>query len=245
VTLSSEQAEGLITSKAPEVGDLGGFGLEPNASEWTPDPSAYNPELWAAYQKTIQSPMQERIRVGKHANIIDSDLSGSETAQVLRVLNSAGLEGFLSENPLGGIRLTKDSVLAKDGILAQYDVKTQEIFVNTARAEKTWGNAFTKDNTPSTISSTASTRLEALSGSLLHEATHHLIYQKIWATELETIVRIAAKKGVPITRRAKKDWHEYFCETLSAYHYHPKILETRDPVGFAMIRQVRSILRLP
>jgi SPP1 gp7 family putative phage head morphogenesis protein len=251
ITLDQEEAEARgISTKPPTVQPLEGFGATPDLETgfpkaFTPDKTKYHPQLWAAYEKAVESRMQERIRVGRHANIIDSDLSSSETAQVLRVLNSAGLEGFLSENPLGGIRLTKDSVLAKDGILAQYDVKRKEIIINTARAESTWGNALTKDNTPGTISSTATTRLESLAGSLLHETGHHLIYQKIWATELETIVRTAAKEGVPMTRRAKKDWQEYFCETLSAYHYHPKILETRDPIGFAMIKQVRNVLRLP
>jgi SPP1 gp7 family putative phage head morphogenesis protein len=54
ITLSKEQAEEQgIASTAPSVGDLGGFGLEPNVNEWKPDPKAYDPELWAAYQKTL------------------------------------------------------------------------------------------------------------------------------------------------------------------------------------------------
>jgi SPP1 gp7 family putative phage head morphogenesis protein len=67
VTLSNEQAQELgvssdlspsgaalgSRSKAPEVGDLGGFGLEPSASEWTPNAASYDPELWAAHKRSL------------------------------------------------------------------------------------------------------------------------------------------------------------------------------------------------
>jgi Phage Mu protein F like protein len=56
ITLSSDQANARgITEKIPEVQALTGFGHIPGEHDFTPDPSKYDPRLWAARQKDISS----------------------------------------------------------------------------------------------------------------------------------------------------------------------------------------------
>jgi SPP1 gp7 family putative phage head morphogenesis protein len=51
ITFTREQAQARgISSKAPDVVVPDGFGHPPNAREWQPDPSKYDPALWAAHR---------------------------------------------------------------------------------------------------------------------------------------------------------------------------------------------------
>lgn len=104
ITLSQEQAEELgISSSAPTVGDLGGFGLEPNTNEWKPKESAYDPELWAAYQKTI-TPITGALGtpVSAALELPKSGVISKAARTTLDAIDSVHGDGVLPKIPLTG-----------------------------------------------------------------------------------------------------------------------------------------------
>jgi hypothetical protein len=183
----------------------------------------------------------EQIQSGVHAQNITTTLSKKRTRAILRVLNAAGLEEYLKHFPLGQIGFV---VFEDPTLMAFYSPSTKTLLVNSQRANNTFGTTFAAGRTE-TVSAGAATKDEALARSLLHEMGHHLFYSSIFSTNLESEIRQAFETAKPISIRASRNWQEWLSECFTAFHFENLALQKHDPVGYAMIEQVRKELKLP
>jgi hypothetical protein len=183
----------------------------------------------------------ERIRPTIHSAEILLTISKQRTQRIFRVLNSAGLEPYLRNHPLGQIALADFN---DPRFLGFYDISAKAVWVNVKRAESTYGQVFLAGQIK-TISSAASTRDQAIARSLLHEAAHHLKFSSLVGTHFESLIRETFKIGQPISIRAGSDWKEYFVECLLAFHFHQREFLSHDSLGYDMILNIRKALELP
>jgi hypothetical protein len=193
---------------------------------------------------TVSDVREERIRQGVQYQVGVSQLSARDTQTVLRGFNQAGLVDYLKTRPLQELSFAPLPQPQKGFLAAQYDEIEARLIVHPTRPAQTYKQAF-KPQTLETFSQTARNRLEALKFSAIHEIGHHLLAdlrnRPGWLARLQQ----AAKKGLPISRRAAVDWEEYFCECFSAYTFNPRALQAFDPVGYAIIKAAREELKLP
>jgi hypothetical protein len=192
---------------------------------------------------------REQIQIGIHVNAIQTVLTRSDTKRVLRAINQAGADTYLRDHPLEHL-LIVPTIEGEDhftlGVYRRRIDLSASIVLNANRSRSSYGQPRTLNALPSTISSLAANKLEALQRSLLHELGHHLIATSIKTTALESLVLQARKAGGRVSQRAddRHNWQEYFCECFVAHTFEHDLLFMKDPAGFAMMVDIRERLGL-
>lgn len=247
VTFSVQQAENRVTQTLPDQPPLEGFGRPPGREAWSPRPEDYHPALWAAYERNSRDAApgvrEERIRRGVQYQEGVSRLSKSETEEVLRGLNQAGLTEYLKTRPLTELSFKPLPQPRKGFLAGQYDEIEQRLTVHSSRPSDTYRQDF-RPIKLAAFSETAIDAIQAIKYSMVHEVGHHILgdlrLRSGWLGRIEQ----AFAKGGRISQRAAYDWEEYFCECFVAFMFNPGALRVFDPDGHAMIRAAREELKL-
>lgn len=186
---------------------------------------------------------QERIQKGVQFMEGDSSLPVVQTRRVYRALNQAGVTQYLRQNPLKELSIENLAQPTKGFLAGQYDELEKRLALHSSRPPGSFGQPL-KPKTLEAFSQTAPDALQALKYSLIHEVGHHLLTdlrtRQGWLERLEQ----AYAQGNRISIRAGFNYEEYFCECFAAHTFNPSALQALDPVGYAIIEDVKKELEL-
>lgn len=87
---------------------------------------------------------------------------------------------------------------------------------------------------------------EGLEMTTVHEYGHHIHLQGGKGTVVDNIVKSAWEKGADfVSKYAREDYQEWFAESLSAYHYYPRMwMEKFAPKSLKMVEDVLKASKL-
>lgn len=181
----------------------------------------------------------EQFQEGKHVdNLTVEDVSLTQARFILRGATRARLTDFLTDHPLAALTL---HALSSRFTTGQYTPDTRALELNTARAGRTFGRTEPIGRVAA-VSAWGTTKEEAMQMSFVHELGHHLLERHPPAFELA----LAAARRLevsPVSLRARFDWQEHFCETLTAFTFFRMELMRHDPVGHKMVQELHATLR--
>ena len=178
------------------------------------------------------------IEVGIHARSFYSALPEAPTREVLQALcGDSRLLNFLARYPLG--RLEFSGRLPEPTWLGSYHRESRDLTVNSVRSPATYGAEFYLPGLLS-VSAAGNTLVEAMQRSLYHELGHLILDAAGPETGRQVRRLMGSGRTTPISRRARRDPDEYFCETFTAYRFEDQLAD-RDPEGYHM---VEAILRM-
>lgn len=186
----------------------------------------------------------EQVREGVHFGQLVVEPGKQSVRRILQRLDAARLTSFLAVHPLSRIDVLQDFRRPEiprlfHETLALYERRQQRVYLNYGRPLWTFGEDFAP-GTNLSMSSTGKDREDAVGRSLVHEVGHHLL--NVGGEAMVASAKLAAQKGHPISDRARRNWQEYFCETLCAEVFHPDALREFDPIGYAMLEEVRLLM---
>lgn len=228
-----------IRTRAPHVAAAHGFGLAPTQGEWKPSPAEYAPELWKQHQKNAARKPPAALKEGVHfAKLEQGDLKGPELEQVLLAARKARLVEFLARKPLSELGFARQ--LGNTSDLGQYWATSRKLGVRTGRRADNFGQEFAPGVMWS-ISKTASSRIDAIRRTFVHELGHHLHFTA--GSDADKVVRNAFQdpNSKPLTRYGGTVHYEYFAESFAAWVFHRGDLRRHDPVGYRMVREVLAL----
>ncbi len=175
--------------------------------------------------------------------LVGRGLSKSATRDLLRAVSDAGLEPLLRANPLDNLVLKK-TIGGSNGtyVSRRGGAPHAELRVRTSRPPHTYGKPFVAGASWS-VSSAATTSLEAMQRTLVHELAHHAhrtggdavdaAIKKAWAAALE--------KNAFVTQYAGTSAGEYFAESFAAFHFENAALRAQDPEGAKLVERVLKL----
>lgn len=178
------------------------------------------------------------IEVGVHARSFYSALPERPTKDVLQALRGdIRLLGLFERHKLGRVEFS--GRLPMPNWLGSYEPQSRDVIVNAFRSPATYGQEFGQPELHS-VSSAGSNLVEAMQRSLYHELGHSILDAAGPETEHQVDRLLWSGRAMPVSRRARRDPGEYFCETFAAYRFEDGLAD-KDPNGYDM---VEAILRM-
>ena len=206
----------------------------------------YNAGLWESFLKSIGA--APRLRPGDGIGDVSSSLSDAKTKEVLSAITDAKLDGFLRVKQIANLEITP---VFNTGRL-DLDLATGLTFPpGSPGYPRILVKAFTRpDHLPfdknlepgvSNVVAVMKSPVSYMKNVLVHELGHHVIF------EGDDGVRVIIQQAFqatssPVSVYGGYDWQEYFCESLAAHTYYPKILRRFDKIGYIMVTEVLKLL---
>jgi hypothetical protein len=170
-----------------------------------------------------------------------SDISETETKNVLQVFETSAIAAFLRTNPFRCLSLRQEVKFQDQKVFGLYSYQTSEAEICVSRASNEYGVTYQHQRFWS-VSSLANTALQAVQITCLHETGHHI---HAYLREID-LQQFAQTMLVPRTNALSQYGMsrnlEYFAECFAAYVFKRTELLMDDLLGYAMIE--RALTRL-
>lgn len=202
------------------------------------------------------SSLQHEPIEGDQVEEVVNELSTQEKDQILSVVDRLGINDWLAKNPIKKVEILgsfqKDDIpLGSQSSVGYYAWADDMIRLNGGRPPSSYGKPLNEGISHS-ISSTGKNLVQAMQMTLLHETGHRQTHRlpggiqdeirKAYDVNRARLRDPMEDRGF-ITKRANKDWREYFGECMAAYVFYGPELAVRDPEGYAVVQKALDWFR--
>jgi hypothetical protein len=179
------------------------------------------------------------------ANQLESVLDEAQTQAVLEILNKIGLREWLEQHPFTVLVFEEKVFIFEREVSGYYNYRTSEARIAVTR-EPTEYNQVLEWGRTDKLSNTATSLLQAIQFTLLHEVGHrvHAVLQKADVFGFEMSLRAVKSNAATNYAKTPASLVEYFAETFVAWVLCRTELFIYDNLGYGMIYRALRVLEL-